>query len=328
MSSLNLYAEHRRFPLHAEPFIVEPNAIEHLWVADLSEAPGGVSLRLEGSTAMLHIDGPIAHRADFFWTGYDAIVACFQAAIECDALRAVVLVIDAPGGVSAGLFETVQRMLQAKQRAGKRVVAFTSSRACGAAYALATVADQIVVSERGSVGSLACFRAIYEPVREHERLGIATKFLVSRGAVDRVARTFVGNTTEPTQRIVDVIAERMARLVANERHLSLDAVQQLGFQAYTGSAAVEVGLADCVGTRSTAISLAEQRKEEPLRSAPSSGQCLGLLSGEALLAQRQQRARQRTRRAYRGWVAGARRTRAHSRFQFHTKRLFRGVSRS
>ena len=69
-------------------------------------------------------------------------------------VRGVILDVDSPGGEVGGLFDLVARIAALKASFGKPLWAVANEDALSAAYAIASAADRIYVTQTGEVGSV------------------------------------------------------------------------------------------------------------------------------------------------------------------------------
>lgn len=76
-------------------------------------------------------------------------------AVRDDAVKVIILTVDSPGGVSVGVPEFARRI----RNCPKRVIAFTESEACSAAYWIASQASEFFATPSSSVGSVGCYIA-------------------------------------------------------------------------------------------------------------------------------------------------------------------------
>lgn len=207
---------------------------------------------LTGRYAVVTISGPLMQRATW-WDGYDAITERF-----CEALAksdGVLLKIDSPGGMVAGCFEAVRSMLAAKKASGKPVVAYVDEQCCSAAYALATVADSIVLPPSGSIGSVGVIATAAEMSQALKSSGIRVA-VVTSGARKADGHPAVPMTEAQISRLqadVDTLAGQFFDVVAKSRGMSADAVRALEAGVFLGAAGVDVGLADYVGNATDAL---------------------------------------------------------------------------
>ncbi len=209
------------------------------------------------------IEGPLVHKPDMsgwsYWENYEDIADCFTALIHDDDVDAVVLKINSPGGEVSGLFETIKIMTAAKVSSGKPVVAYIDEDCYSAAYALAMVADDIVVPPTGNVGSIGVITVMAECTEANKKAGIRVEVIKS-GDLKADGHPNVELTDDAiarTQAKVDELAVMFFDLVADTRGIPSSKIA--GFQAgtFTGDAAVKSGLADIVMSFADCLTLLE-----------------------------------------------------------------------
>jgi ClpP class serine protease len=116
--------------------------------ANVSAAPG---------IALIPVYGTLVRRslgldAASGLTSYGQVAAMLDAALADASITGILLDIDSPGGEAGGVFELAQRIRAAS--AVKPVWAVASDSAFSAAYAIASAASRIYVSQTGGVGSI------------------------------------------------------------------------------------------------------------------------------------------------------------------------------
>jgi signal peptide peptidase SppA len=199
--------------------------------------------------------------------GYDAIQARFAAALDDGAVRAVVLRVDSPGGEVAGCFEAARTMRTAASTKGKPVVAYADEMACSAAYALACIADEIVVPDTGVVGSVGVIATLAEESAALAAEGIAVAVITS-GAAKADGHPAVPLADDARARIqaeVDYLADVFAGEVAGARGMTPAAVRGLEARVFYGPAAVAAGLADRIGNLNDAVARAHALADKATR---------------------------------------------------------------
>lgn len=204
---------------------------------------------IRDNVATVAIRGPLMHHEDFCFDSYEAIVKRVSAAIETRP-RAIVLAIDSPGGLVAGMLDTAATIRGLCAAARVPLVAHVQGDAASAAYALACSASKIVVSGTGLVGSIGVIDTLVDLTQRDALTGVSVKLITSG------ARKADGNPHAPTtdaavavaQQKVDYLAEQFFAFVAASRGLSPDAVRGLEAAMLTGANAVGAKLADEVGT--------------------------------------------------------------------------------
>lgn len=213
--------------------------------------------------AIVDVSGPLSQRAWSCWMwegdGYDAIRLRMSRALSDPNVQSIVLRIDSPGGEVAGLNEAVRAMRAEASAAGKPIVVYVDELAASAAYALATVGDEIVTPESGCLGSIGVILAFTKRDRANEAAGLST-FVITSGARKADGHPFVAATKEELEAFqveVDALAQMFGALVAERR--GGDAARWLGLEAacFYGNEAVANGLADRVGGFETAVQRAQ-----------------------------------------------------------------------
>lgn len=193
--------------------------------------------------------------------GGDTLARMIRAVREDDAVKALVLRIDSPGG-SAFASEVIRRELDLTRRAGKPVVASMSAVAASGGYWIATGADEIWASPgtiTGSIGIFAMFPELVEPLA---RLGLT---------VDGVATSRFAGALDPRRPLDPEAAEALQwgirhgydsfiRRVADGRKMSAEAVEGVAQgRVWLGTEAQARGLVDHLGGFEQAVAAAAQR---------------------------------------------------------------------
>jgi len=187
--------------------------------------------------------------------GSDTLVAQLRAARFDEAVKAVVLRIDSPGG-SVFASEVIRREVAELKRAGKPVVASMSSLAASGGYYIAMDADRIVASPATITGSIGIFAMFPTVDRALARLGVH---------VDGVGTTAMAGELrpdrplgEPAREILQQSLEQQYRLfvehVAGSRKRTPEQIEAVAQgRVWSGAEAKRVGLVDELGGSELAI---------------------------------------------------------------------------
>jgi signal peptide peptidase SppA len=213
-----------------------------------------------GPVGIVTVDGPLMQRGGWFWDGYEDIQGRLSAALGDDAVRAVVLRINSPGGMCAGLFEGVAAMRRAKASSGKPIVAYADETAASAAYAIASIADHIVLPDSGRVGSVGTVITLAERTKMNEADGIRVE-VIATGKAKTDGHPDVPLKDEAIARfraVADHLNGIFVGQVAEARKMSPQQVLGLEAAMFHGATAVQAGLADEVGGFDAALAKAEQ----------------------------------------------------------------------
>lgn len=254
---------------------------------DDGDEDDGCPYELDGGLATLSVRGALAQRGGRFycwsWPGYDTLAADLSRALADERVRTVALVIDSPGGVVAGLFDAVRAMRASVEASGKRVVAISDERCFSAAYALACVADEIVVPETGGAGSVGVIGGMTSYAKALAAAGIDSRVYAS-GAEKADGHPALPISKEADARAQQLVTEFGAvfrRWVAERRKMTPEAVQATEAGVRYGAAAVSAGLADRMQSAASALDgLRVASNAPPAPPSPMGAQ----VTGDALAA--------------------------------------------
>ncbi len=173
-------------------------------------------------------------------------------------VKAVVLRIDSGGG-SAFASELIRQELLLLRKAGKPVVVSMGSVAASGAYWIAAAADRIVTSPCTITGSIGIFGLIPNVEKTLAKAGIYSDGIGTTelaGAGD-ITRPLPENFRRAVQAQVEQGYRRFISIVAEGRKMRPDVVEKIaGGQVWDGAAALELGLADQLGSLDDAVAAA------------------------------------------------------------------------
>lgn len=199
-------------------------------------------------TAVVEIRGEIANGGD---AGSDLIVAAVREAFEDEGAKALVLLINSPGGspVQAGIINDEIRRLKALHK--KPVYAVVEESCASAAYYIAVSADKIYVDKASIVGSIGVLMDGFGFTGLMDKLGVERRLMTAgenKGFLDpfspqtAVQREYAQSMLNQIhQQFIDVVKQgRGERLKEN--------AQTFSGLFWTGAQAIELGLADQLGS--------------------------------------------------------------------------------
>lgn len=199
-------------------------------------------------TAVVDIKGEIAGDAN---ASAEFVIAAMRSAMEDPGSRALVLLINSPGGspVQAGMIN--DEIVRLKAQHNKPIYAVVEETCASAAYYIAAAADEIFVDKASIVGSIGVLMDGFGFTEVMEKVGVQRRLYTAgdnKGMLDPFSpvkpdqREFVQvMLNEIHQQFIDVVkAGRGDRLKVTDETFS-------GL-FWTGQQAVELGLADGFGT--------------------------------------------------------------------------------
>ncbi|ALN93814.1 S49 family peptidase [Lysobacter gummosus] len=186
-------------------------------------------------------------------TSYQSIARRLDAALADESVRGIVLDVDSPGGEAAGVFDLADHIRAARSQ--KPIWAVANDGAFSAAYALASAADRVYVTRTAGVGSIGVIALHVDQSQKDANAGL--KFTpIQAGARKSDGSPHAELTTEARDSIqteVNRLYELFVLTVADQRGLSADTVRKTEAALYFGQDAINVGLADRMGTLSDAV---------------------------------------------------------------------------
>ena len=192
--------------------------------------------------------------------GGDSLARQLRDAREDDAIRAVVLRIDSPGG-SVFASEVIRREIAALREAGKPVVASMSSLAASGGYYIAMDADRIIASRATLTGSIGIFAIFPTFERSLEKLGVHVDGVGTTALSGdfRLERSLSEASREMVQQSLEYEYRQFVSRVAQARKKDVEAVDAVAQgRVWAGEDALKHGLVDRLGGYDDAVKLAAE----------------------------------------------------------------------
>lgn len=201
-------------------------------------------------TAAVRIDGVIQEGAE---AGADAVIASLREAFESKHAKAIVLIINSPGGspVQAGYINDEIRRL--KQKHGKKVYAVIRDIGASGAYYIAAAADEIYADKASLVGSIGVTASSFGVTEAMQKLGIERRNYTAGEHKEFLSPFAPINAEESAfwREVLAVTHRQFINVVKEGRGQRLKESPEL-FSGYvwTGEQAVAMGLVDGLGSAS------------------------------------------------------------------------------
>jgi protease-4 len=191
--------------------------------------------------------------------GGDTIAAALREAGADDAVSAVVLRVDSPGG-SVTASETVWREVNRLREAGKPVVASMGAVAASGGYYVSMAADAIVANPGTITGSIGVVTGKLVARDLKDRLGIGSDSVRTNANADAwsLNKPFTDEQHAHVEAEADLFYTDFVQRVAQGRGMSVEDVDAVARgRVWTGADALERGLVDELGGLRTAIDRAK-----------------------------------------------------------------------
>jgi signal peptide peptidase SppA len=165
--------------------------------------------------------------------------------------RAVALQINSPGGSPVQSHLIYRRIRQLATESGRPVIAFAEDVAASGGYMIACAADEIICDPSSLVGSIGVVGGSFGFSKLIDKLGIERRLYTS-GDHKAMLDPFLPEKPEDVERLKSVqreIHEGFIELVKRSRGARLKGPEKTVFSGeyWTGSKAIELGLADAIG---------------------------------------------------------------------------------
>jgi protease-4 len=216
----------------------------------------GVSFYKEGvssasnqaHTAVVEIRGEISAETD---ASADSVMEALRAAFEEDSAKAVVLLINSPGGspVQAGLINDEVRRLKALHK--KPVYAVVEEMSASAAYYIAVSADEIYVDKASIVGSIGVLMDGFGFTSIMDKVGVERRLLTAgenKGFLDPFS-PMTKTQKDFALTMLEQIHQQFIQVVRDGRGKRLkETPEMFSGLFWTGEEAIKMGLADHLGS--------------------------------------------------------------------------------
>jgi ClpP class serine protease len=202
-----------------------------------------------GRFAVVSICGVLTQRESWWGDDYGAIKSRVAQALASEQPE-VLLRLDSPGGDFAGCLDLARELRTMAAAAGKPLVAFTDRQAASAAYALASAASEIVVTDSAMVGSIGVWAPLIDQTALDKAMGLNIQIAAS-GTAKSDRNPHVAITDDSFARLlaqVNDMAGLFFELVSEHRGLAVSRVKAQEGAEFLGARAVAVGFADRIAT--------------------------------------------------------------------------------
>jgi len=196
--------------------------------------------------------------------GSETMAEQFRRAREDASVRAVILRVDSPGGVTFPS-EIIRREVVVTKRV-KPVVVSMSDLAASGGYAIAMSANRIVAEPGTITGSIGVLGGKLNLLGLYEKLGLSKDYLTTteNSTMDYPFQNFTPAQRESILKYMRDIYGSFIQGVAEGRHMKVEAVDKIGQgRVWSGERARQLGLVDELGGLDTAIAAAKTLAKIP-----------------------------------------------------------------
>lgn len=213
-----------------------------------------VNLNLDTKSAVINLDGAMTYKPTFMQAlcggvSYQGLISDFASVVNSGA-TSVVLMVDSGGGEAYQCFETANEIRNIADEYGVHILAAVDGMSASAAYALTSIADEIVMFEGSEVGSIGVVVRLMNDSGALDKEGYERTFICA--GEDKVPYDKDGGFSESfladIQEKVDETYIKFVDHIAFHRGLSKDLIRSTQAKTFTSEKALELGLVDKVMT--------------------------------------------------------------------------------
>ena len=180
---------------------------------------------------------------------------------EDDAVKALVLRVDSPGGSAYGA-ELIRRELELTRAAGKPVVVSMGNMAASGGYWMALAADEVIADPATITGSIGVFALLPTADRVADKLGVHTAGVTTNWLADAYnpLRPLDPRFGQFVQASIDNVYREFTTKAAVARKTTPAKIDEVAQgRVWTGAQAKERGLVDRLGSYGDALRSAARR---------------------------------------------------------------------
>jgi len=221
-------------------------ALAGFWVLRNDNAPANNPT--SAHTATVEIKGEIASGAD---SSAENIVQAMRSALEDSGSKALVLVINSPGGspVQAGIINDEIHRLKAVYK--KPIYAVVEESCASAAYYIAAATDQIYVDKASIVGSIGVLMDGFGFTGLMDKLGVERRLMTAgenKGFLDPFSPQTDAQRKHAQLMLNQIHAQFIEAVKKGRGDRLKETPEMFSGLFWSGQQAVELGLADAMGS--------------------------------------------------------------------------------
>lgn len=205
----------------------------------------------ETNTGLLSIRGVLSNE-ESGWdsmcgiTSYERLKGEFDLLVE-KGINKLVLDIDSGGGEAYGCFETAMYVKNKAKENNIKIYSYVDGFAASAAYAWASIADEIHMNPAAEVGSIGVVIRLNKANAEDYTFVYAGDSKIPYDAEGNYSESFLSDLQDK----VDFLYGDFVKHVAENRNLSIDVIKDTQAKTFMRDKAVSLGLVDKLTTKET-----------------------------------------------------------------------------
>jgi len=216
----------------------QPEAFDAPW-----QTYKGMGVSIDKGVAVLEVTGPLGFKLSYWSVGYDELHEVIETRVKPNA-DALLLNVHSPGGLVSGCFDCADYIYGLDMP----VTAVVSDYAASAAYALASSADNIVMTQSAMAGSIGVVMTHFDYSKRMEAMGVGVTYIYAGD--DKVLgspyQELSDDDKAALQAEVDALYSGFVDKVARGRPMTADQIRDTQAGLFLPEEAVKLGLADSI----------------------------------------------------------------------------------
>lgn len=212
-----------------------------------------LGFHLDGNVGVIGITGTLVHKGAWLGsysglTSYEGISEQFARALEAPQVQSIVLNLHSYGGEVAGCFDLADEIFEA--RGTKPIVALIADASASACYALASAADEVVVTQTALTGSIGVVMTHFDWSARMKAEGVKVTH-IHAGKEKVLGSPYMPLSEADQAKLqaeVDDVYQIFVEKVARNRAIDPQAVKGTEAGVFGPGEAIRLGLADRVST--------------------------------------------------------------------------------
>lgn len=201
-------------------------------------------------TAMIPVSGSLSYEKTWLgamcgMTSYQQLVEDVEEMLDLGA-KTIVLDVDSGGGEAYGCFETAMSIKKRVADAGAKLITYVDGMAASAAYALASVADEVIINPMAEAGSIGVLIRLIDSSEAMKKAGYKQIYITS--AKSKVPFDadggFKKEFLEDLQSRVDKLHTQFLDHVSMNRNISTESINNMQAKVFDAEKALQLGLVD------------------------------------------------------------------------------------
>lgn len=191
----------------------------------------------------------------------DSIKKDLDLARDRDAIKAILLDINSPGGEVTASDVIYHQIKKIKKETGKPVIALIGSMGASGAYYVACAADKILAHPTSIIGSIGVLMHSINVEELAEKIGVKAVYLKSEKTPKKDILSPFRQMNEEEKAmllgIINNVYNRFVKIVSDSRGKSVEEITKIADGGiYDADQALELGLIDAIGYQEDALALA------------------------------------------------------------------------